>query len=431
MGPWEVSQRAVNDSCQLRVVDRDPVNPTEEPFSMSIVLQSLPSHAPRTAEGVLAKVNQLVATLRSRAPETERFRRMHPDNLRDLTEAGVFRLAMPTDVGGYQADDDIVAEVLAQISRGCPSTGWMCTIMALSNVIPALLADEAADEIYATPDLRISTTIAPTGQAVPVDGGYRVTGQWTWNTAGIHSNWYAASCVVPAEEDAGLRLMLLPTSDVEHQDNWRSAGMAGTATNSAAVNDVFVPAARTILVPDLAEGRYPTRRYSGFPYFNRPFVMYINVGSAPALLGMARGAMDCFMQTLPKRGPITYTAWPKAAEAPLLHHQLAKAQYDLEAAEMFTSRLTALYRGVLDRPPTMMERAQARAYIGHIASLSRACVNQLFEASSASQTMLAADIQRYFRDVNVLHQHAAIQPNSGDEVYGRVLAGLEPNSEIV
>jgi alkylation response protein AidB-like acyl-CoA dehydrogenase len=207
--------------------------------------------------------------------------------------------------------------------------------------------------------------------------------------------------------------------------------MAGPATNIATVNDVFVPAARTILVQDLAEGRYPARRYSHLPYFNRPFVMHINASSAPALLGMARGAMDCFMKTLPTRGPITYTAWPKAAEAPLLHHQLAKAQYDLEAAEMFTSRLTAMYRGVLHRPPTIMERAQARAYIGHIASLSRACVNQLFEASSASHTLLSADIQRYFRDINVLHQHAAIQPNSGDEAYGRVLAGLDPNSEIV
>jgi alkylation response protein AidB-like acyl-CoA dehydrogenase len=207
--------------------------------------------------------------------------------------------------------------------------------------------------------------------------------------------------------------------------------MAGTATNIAAVDDVFVPAARTILVSDFAEGRYPARRYSRLPYFNRPFVMYINASSAPALLGMARGAMDCFMQTLPTRGAITYTAWPKAAEAPLLHHQLAKAQYDLDAAEMFTSRLTALYGGVLHRPPTVMERTQARAYIGHVASLSRACVNQLFEASSASHTLLAADIQRYFRDINVLHQHAAIQPNSGDEAYGRVLAGLDPNNEIV
>ena len=72
---------------------------------------------------------------------------------------------------------------------------------------------------------------------------------------------------------------------------------------------------------------------------------------------------------------------------------------------MFTSLLSALYRGVLDRRPTIVERAQARAYIGHIASLSGAPVNQLFEASSSSHTLLAADIQRYFRDINVLHQH--------------------------
>ncbi len=398
---------------------------------MSTALRSLPSDAAGTAEAVLADVNTLVDRLRARAPETERLRRMHPDNLRDLTEAGVFRLAMPSDVGGHQADEDVVAEVLAQISRGCPSTGWMCTIMLISNVIPALLADEAADEIYATTDLRITATIAPTGQAVPVDGGYRVSGQWTWNTAGVHSNWFAPGCIVPGEEDSGPRLVLMPTTEVKHQDNWRAAGMAGTATNIATVGDVFVPAARTILVKDLAEGRYPTRRYSHLPYFNRPFVLYINAGSAPALLGIARGAMDCFMQTLPTRGAITYTAWPKAAEAPLVHHQLAKAQYHLEAAEMFTSRLSALYRGVLERPPTILERAEARAYIGHIASLSRACTNQLFEASSASHTLLTADIQRYFRDINVLHQHAAIQPNSGDEVYGRVLAGLDPNTEIV
>jgi alkylation response protein AidB-like acyl-CoA dehydrogenase len=120
---------------------------------VSAALRSIPSHAPRTAEGVLAQVNALVGVLRARAPETERLRRMHPDNLRDLTEAGVFRLAMPTDVGGYQAGEDIVADVLAQSSQGCPSTGWMCTIMVISNVIPALLADEAADEIYATPNL--------------------------------------------------------------------------------------------------------------------------------------------------------------------------------------------------------------------------------------------------------------------------------------
>jgi hypothetical protein len=79
----------------------------------------------------------------------------------------------------------------------------------------------------------------------------------------------------------------------------------------------------------------------------------------------------------------------------------------------------------------MTERVQARAWLGRVTTHSRACVNQLFEASGASQALLSADLQRYFRDVNVLHQHAALQPNSMSELYGRLLAGLEPNTDVV
>ena len=159
--------------------------------------------------------------------------------------------------------------------------------------------------------------------------------------------------------------------------------------------------------------------------------MYANTINAPTLLGIARGAMDSFMRTLPTRGAITYTSWPKAAEAPVLHHQLAKAQFALESAEMFTAQLSRLYRGAMEGPASVQQRVQARAWSGHVATLARDCVNQLFEASSASQTLLAADMQRYFRDVNVLHQHANIQPSSSNELYGRFLAGLAPNSDVL
>jgi alkylation response protein AidB-like acyl-CoA dehydrogenase len=356
---------------------------------------------------------------------------MHPDNLDELENSGVFRLAMPADVGGYQADEQIIAEVLAQIARGCPSTGWMCAIILASNNIPAILADEVSDEVYMTPDLRISTAIAPTAHAVVVDGGYRVTGEWLWNTAGVHSNWFIGGCVVVGEEDAGMRLMLMRGADVQHRDSWHAMGMAGTATNTTIADDVLVPAARSILLADFAEGRYPVRRYSGMPYFNRPWLLFMNSVSAAPIVGIARGAMDCFMQTLPTRGAITSTTWSRAAEAPVLHHQLAEAQLDLDAAEMFLNRLTATYEEVLQRPATLLERVRARAYIGHIVSLTRHCVGKLFEASSSSHTLLSQDIQRYFRDISVMYQHANIRPDTGNETYGRVLAGLEPHTQVL
>ena len=98
---------------------------------------------------------------------------------------------------------------------------------------------------------------------------------------------------------------------------------------------------------------------------------------------------------------------------------------------MYTGRLCELLRDTDGRTASMAERVRARAWLGQVTAHSRACVNQLFEASGASQVLLGADLQRYFRDVNVLHQHAALQPNSANELYGRLLVGLEPNTELV
>jgi 3-hydroxy-9,10-secoandrosta-1,3,5(10)-triene-9,17-dione monooxygenase len=375
---------------------------------------------PHRAEEVLNRVNELVPILRARAAETEKLRRMHPDNLGDLTEAGVFRLTVPSDVGGYEAADEIVTEA-----------SWICTIMTSANTLPALLTDDAADEIYATPDLRMTGTFEATGAATRVEGGYSVTGHWMWNTGGIHSNWIASVCRTIDEGGPARIQVIIPASEVEHQQIWRAAGMRGTATNVVSVKNVFVPASRTIVVEDLLAGVFPRRRYSDNPYYNRPWIMLLSVHTGPVLLGMARGAMDVFMEYLPSRGAITYTGWTKAAEAPVLHLQLAKAQFSLETAEMYMDRLCRLLKDTGGRKASITERVQARAWLGRVATHARACVNQLFEASGASQTVIAADLQRYFRDVNVLHQHAAIQPNSSDELYGRVLAGLEPNTDLL
>jgi 3-hydroxy-9,10-secoandrosta-1,3,5(10)-triene-9,17-dione monooxygenase len=226
-------------------------------------------------------------------------------------------------------------------------------------------------------------------------------------------------------------MAVVSSAELAYQDNWCAAGMSGTATNIVVAADVFVPAARTIFVKDLAEAHYLVRRYSDDPYYNRPWVMYFNALSAPTLLGIARGAMDSFLLTLPKRGAIAYTGWSKAAEAPVLHHQLAKAQLALDSAEMFAAGLSRIYCDAGQSPPSLQKRVQTRVWMGHVATLTRECVNHLFEASSASETLMAADMQRYFRDINVLHQHAAIQPNTANELYGRFLAGLEPNSKVL
>jgi alkylation response protein AidB-like acyl-CoA dehydrogenase len=111
----------------------------------------------------------------------------------------------------------------------------------------------------------------------------------------------------------------------------------------------------------------------------------------------------------------------------VLHHQLARAQLDLEAAELFQDKLLRQWQAALDRKMTLFDRVQSRAWFGEITRLVRDCATGLFRASSASQVVLDADIQRYFRDINIAAQHAHLQPNSSSELYGRV-SGMAPDT---
>ena len=192
---------------------------------------------PATTEEVLQRVNGMVSVLRSRARSTEELRHMHPDTERELDDAGVFALTLPRERGGYEADPQTVMEVLAQVARGCPSTSWITNIITALNYWAAVLPDEGCDEVLATPHLRITGLIAPTGTAVPVDGGYRMTGAWQWNTGGSHANWVGLACMTQTRTGPIPIVGLVPISEVEVHDTWFASGMAGTATNKVTAED--------------------------------------------------------------------------------------------------------------------------------------------------------------------------------------------------
>ncbi|MFB1298573.1 acyl-CoA dehydrogenase family protein [Mycobacterium sp. pW049] len=383
-----------------------------------------------TVNDVRARVDALVPALRERARETEVQRGMLPENLNALTEAGVFRLTLPTDRGGLQADITSINEILAQISRGDPSTGWMAAIITATNTWVGFFADEAAEEILATPDLRVTGLIAPTGQARPVDGGVMVSGTWMWNTAGKHSNWVGLACMCAGDRGPTPIACLVPTSSVTLHDTWDASGMSGTATNKITTEDLFVPHSRVIAIPDLASGTFVPRKYGADPYYNRPAVHLFLAIQAGPMLGIGRGAMDVFLERLPGRA-ITYTSYADATQAPITHRQVADAQQALEIAEMYTTRIGQLVDGGLGSVPSIDDRVRVRAYLSQVTTYARECATVCYHASGASAIQNSVPIQRYFRDAHALSLHALQQPDSAKELYGRHLLGLEPNTTLL
>jgi alkylation response protein AidB-like acyl-CoA dehydrogenase len=225
-------------------------------------------------------------------------------------------------------------------------------------------------------------------------------------------------------------MALIPASATNHEASSVSAGMSGTAPSTVSVNDVFVPSPRTLPMRELTSGAFPQRRYTSNPYFNRPWMMWASAMGAAAVLGIARGAMQVFMEAFADGGPIAYTCWTKVAESPLLHHQLATAQFELEITEMYLERIRLMLQQTWAREATVLERVKTRAALGQITAHARTCVNVLFEACGASPTLPSGDIQRFFLQMNGIHQHIGIQPRSSDELYGRLLVGLKPDTDL-
>jgi alkylation response protein AidB-like acyl-CoA dehydrogenase len=377
---------------------------------------------------LIQRAAALVPMLRASAEGAERARRVPPESLDALSDAGIFRMMAPKKYGGDEASFETQCDVLAAIARGCPSTSWVATIYSAMAWLAAGFPDEAQDEVFAA-DPRISGVFTPTGTAVRRDGGLVVSGRWGFNTGCHGAEWTVLNAVLATDGGGGTPMCVLVRSrELTIVDDWYASGMAATGSNTIVAENVFVPAHRALPLPEMVEGRYAAARHNAAnPYFNYPLapVLVVNAGGTP--IGIARAALESFFERLPGRG-ITYTNYTNKAEAPVTHLQVGEAALTIESADAHVRRAAA----ILDRHPggpmSTEARIKSRAHISYATGLAREAVDALFNASGASAIQMHVPIQRVQRDMQALANHAIMHAQTATELYGRVLCGLEPNT---
>lgn len=166
-----------------------------------------------------------------------------------LYESGLLALKLPQVLGGAEADLLTQLDVLEAVTRIDSSAGW-CLLIGAASVgsMAAFLPDEAIDEIFAGGKTPKTCGVAmAAGKAVPVDGGYRISGRWSFASGIRHAQWVSAGALVDRGSDvAPARLTFtVRTSEVEIHDNWHVAGLQGTGSNDFSVSDLFVRKAFT------------------------------------------------------------------------------------------------------------------------------------------------------------------------------------------
>jgi alkylation response protein AidB-like acyl-CoA dehydrogenase len=359
-------------------------------------------------EDPLAAAIALGPKISAAADDTERRRRVSPELLGALRDAGVFRMGLPRELGGSAVDLTEMMAVLEEIARHDGSTGWIAGIGSGTNLILTGLPSGTAQEVFASdPDIATGGTWLPRGRARQVDGGYRVSGRWPFGSGCEHCDWLIGGCVVwdgdePAVDDQGrrvIRVMVFPREEAVIHDTWNVMGLRGTGSHDYEVADVFVP--------DDYAFRIGTDLPSfSFTHARMPLFGMLAVTLAAVLLGIARGAIDAFGN---------YARSQRAGEQlvkdlPLIQVRMAEAEALVQSARAFAFGTAERVWAEAEAGETIPRRDDLllRLAASHAARACTDAVHIVFTAGGTAALYADSPLQRYQRDILAAQQHGMV-----------------------
>lgn len=374
-------------------------------------------------DDVLRIAAELVPVLKERAARTEQLRRIPPETFADLIASGLIRIGNPRRYGGNGLEVDAAYDVAWELGRGCGSTAWCYSLWTVHNWWIGHFSERAQDDLFASgPDTVFSSGLNPAnGKAEPVDGGFRVSGRWSFSSGCDVASW--AMVATPGRGPGSLMWLLLPRSDFEIVDTWFASGMRGSGSKDIVLEEVFIPAYRAI-----DPNRAGDDEWTGWELHQRlsyrlPLRAMTGWDLAAPVVGIAQGAVDEF--TARVRGSSTPG---RTAESAALQLRLAEASAEVDAARALHRHdiREMLEKAARGEMVSERDRARYRRDKAFVAKLCVQAVNRLFEASGARAVMDGEPIQRFHRDAHAAAHHAALNWDVWAEGYGRQALGLGP-----
>lgn len=369
--------------------------------------------------------------LRANARQADRERRMPRENLAALEQTELLRATRPVQHGGFEMDTLTKIRVMSELARGDGSTAWVALLYSDGNYLVSLFPDEVQDEVFAAPHARITATLIPAGMAKRDGAGFRVTGRWPFNTGCLDAQWVVQPAVIELEPGAPeVCLFLMKYEELTIVDDWYVSGLRGTGSNTVVAEHVFVPEARMLRLVDAKWGGHRSVANRDKVLYRTGPIPYVLSSACTVMPGLAKAAMELFLEKLPSRGPIAYTGYAQKSEAPVTHHLLAEADLKIRAAEHLMMDIGELVGSHAERgaPYALTDLPRAWGMLGFSSRLCLEAIEAIRMVSGAHGIYDSQAIQIVFRDAQALSTHGVLMPSTGIEHYGRALAGLTPNN---
>src|ERR1700689_2384626 len=293
-----------------------------------------------SADELIGRAKELAPKLRERAVKAERDGEIPQQSVDEYIEAGLIHTLQPKRLGGYEHDHEVSFDILVELGRSpCTSSAWVLNYLADHAAILAHFPEEAQHDVWSENKAAcIATSAAPTGKVTVVPGGYRLDGRWSWCSGLRHSQWIMIGGLAfrEGEDHPDMRLYLVPVSELKQDDTWYCAGLRASGSNTAVLDNVFVPEHRSVSFGTLRDASSPGAATNPNPIYRTPFIAVHSYALLGPVLGLARGGYADFVQWTRQRY-LTYTQLSIAQHVPV-QMRIAEIAAQIDAAELLARR---------------------------------------------------------------------------------------------
>ena len=330
-----------------------------------------------------------------------------------LYREGLLSLKVPRELGGPEVDPHLYLELCDELSYINPSAGWCAFINSTSAaLLGAFLPDAGAERVFPSGRMPIASgALIPRGVATPVEGGWRVSGQWPFASGSAHSSWLLAGFRIIRDGAPGPEHMVMAAAidDVRFVENWQVMGLKGTGSRDFILTDHFVS-------EDMAFDLLTTDPRKGGPMFWLGRPGFVTPDHAAFALGVARRALDeiAMQAGSYQRGYLTSPIAQRGA----LQHDLGKCDQQLRAAR-------ALCREALDEAwdfcrrgerPDLERQLRLRGACAYATDVACQITTTAFRYGGGNAIYNDRVLQRCMRDINAAAQHFMVNTSAYDNL---------------
>lgn len=401
---------------------------------MSTAIRELSVDDTPTREDLIDRARNLKPFIRDAADGMEKDRRVSEEVIQAARDAGLFRLLQPKRYGGLEYDFGTQVKINIELSAADASAGWCIGLGMVHNWLVGQFPLQCQEEVWDDPGTIVCGSYAPVGETVRVDGGFRVTGKWSFSSNVDNCDWVLIGVFVPPEEEGGNVMpsfLLVPKSETTVHDDWHMVGLAATGSKDVICEDLFVPEHRWVTFAELGAATAPGSKNS--PLFRIPLLTGLPTAICTPAIGALRGAIDDFIdgaKIKETRGAVVLGG-NKVADFPQVQSRVGEATANFRSSRSLLLEDMAETHAIVEGGGSIDVDHRIKVRLSQANAVNSAVngINALFAATGGPGLHRSNRVQRAWRDINAVAHHISFNWDALSSMYGQLVLGIEPRGQ--